>query len=51
MHICIYQGLPIAYSWQNGKGKSQLGNEIKDKKPQTDKGIEVNDQDEGLGDN
>lgn len=45
------QGLPIAYSWQNGKGKSWLGNELKDKKPQADKGTEVSDGDEGLGDN
>lgn len=45
------QGLQIAYSWQNGKGKSWLGNELKDKKPRADIGTEVNDRDEGLGDN
>lgn len=39
MNICVYTkdlelelggvGLPIAYSWQDGKGKSWLGNELK----------------------
>lgn len=61
MSICVHTkdlelesggvGLPIAYSWQNGKGKLWLGNELKDRKPWADKGTEVNDGDEGLGDN
>lgn len=37
------KGLPIAYSWKNEKGKSQVGNELKDKKPRADKDPEVSD--------
>lgn len=43
-------GRPVAYSWQNGKGKSWLGNELKDRISWADNSSEVNDRDEGLGD-
>lgn len=43
-------GLPMAHSYQNGKGK-WLGNQLKERKPQTDKGTKVSDGDGALGDN
>jgi len=61
MHICVHTKdlelesggvcLPIAYSWQNRKGKSWLGNELKDREPRANKGTEVNDGGKGWGDN